>query len=219
MPPIDLPTPSKKKNASFSMGCFWDSDARFGIKAGIISTRVGYTGGTSLNPAYHDIGDHIESVLLVYDPEIVTYQELLTTFWKGHNPTIPQERQYSSAIYFHDEDQRQLAFETKKRLQDDTFQGQIHTELITAGQFFTAESHHQKYYLKRYPDIMLDFSIMYPSDKDFINSTAAARINSYIGGFGSYRTLQYEIDSFGLSPTAMQKLIEIVRDWETQKAA
>jgi peptide-methionine (S)-S-oxide reductase len=115
-----------------------------------------------------------------------------------------------SAIFFHNEDQKRLALETRDR-KAATVKGKIVTEIIPFAEFYLAEDYHQKYYLQQVPALMREFSAIYPAVQDFIDSTAVARVNGYIGGYGSPESLKGEIDSLGLSPVAEQQLQERVR--------
>ncbi|ELU11643.1 hypothetical protein CAPTEDRAFT_135328, partial [Capitella teleta] len=92
---------------------FWFPEGRFGVLPGVRATRVGYTGGTLVDPCYHNMGDHTESVQVEYNPDVISYPDLLDIFWNNHNCTSASSRQYMSAIFCHDDQQRSLAEETK----------------------------------------------------------------------------------------------------------
>jgi peptide-methionine (S)-S-oxide reductase len=164
-----------------------------------VSTRVGYAGGTSENPTYRNLGDHSETVQIEYDPSQISYRELLDVFWCGHNPTYESEsRQYMSIIFYHNDEQKQLAEESRDRLQDETGR-QIYTEIVPAAEFYPAEGYHQKYYLQQVPELMRELTTYYPDIEGLAGSTAAARLNGYAGGYGTPDTLEEEMDSLGLS--------------------
>jgi peptide-methionine (S)-S-oxide reductase len=114
-----------------------------------------------------------------------------------------------SIIFFHTEDQRRLATETKDR-QARERNGKILTEIVPAGEFYPAEAYHQKYYLRQEPDLVKEFKARVPKDDDFMNSTAAARLNGYLGGYGSLEVLQAELEDYGLSPEGREKLLGLV---------
>ena len=173
----------------------------------MVRTRVGYAGGTTDNPTYRNIGDHSETIQIEYDPTQISYEELLDTFWRNHSPQYrPPSRQYMSAILYHDEEQRRSSVETKDR-EEARLGTKIHTEIAPFQEFYLAEDYHQKYRLRNSPDFMNEFHAMYPSDADFIASTSAARVNGYLGGYGSLATLQVEANSLGLSPEATEELL------------
>jgi peptide-methionine (S)-S-oxide reductase len=113
-----------------------------------------------------------------------------------------------SIIFFHNEEQRRLATETRDR-EAARRKGEIFTAIVPATQFYPAEAYHQKYSLRREPDFMREFKAMYANETDFMNSTAAARLNGYLDGYGSLEVLQAELDSYGLSTGARKRLLSI----------
>jgi len=145
-----------------------------------------------------------------FDPEKTTYERLLDIFWASHDPTSKSwSRQYKAVVFYHDEEQRDLAVATGDRLAERTG-ATINTEILHYEGFYLAEPYHQKYRLRSVRDIMAEFSAMYPLDDDFVNSTAAARVNGYVGGYGSLEVVKSEIGELGLSPDASRRLVEIV---------
>ena len=176
----------------------------------MIGTRVGYTGGKRENPTYRALGDHAESIEIDYDPAVVSYRELLEIFWKSHDSgSRPWSRQYMSAIFYHNEEQKKLAVESREREEARTH-GKIYTEISPAARFYPAEDYHQKYYLRQRPELIRELKAIYPSNEDFVNSTAAARANGYLAGYGSYAALQAELGDL-LPPEESRKLLDIVR--------
>ena len=115
-----------------------------------------------------------------------------------------------SIIFFHDDEQKRLAT-VSKDLQATRMKGRIFTEISPLTEFYLAEDYHQKYRLRSERDLMREFSAMYPEEEDFVNSTAAARINGYLYGYGTLEDLLKELPGFGLSPKAGKKLIEVVK--------
>ena len=163
---------------------------------------MGYTGGTTPDPTYTSLGDHSESIQIEFDPTVVSYGELLTVFWQSHDPsTAPTCRQYMSAIYFHDEAQRQLAEQTKV-VQEAAFGTTLHTEIRPVQTFYRAEDYHQKWYLRNHSVLQRDFQSIYPDARKLTDSTAAARVNGVAGRHYTRARLEAEIDSFGLSAEA-----------------
>jgi peptide-methionine (S)-S-oxide reductase len=145
--------------ATFAGGCFWCMQHPYDATKGVVSTTVGFTGGTVLNPSYQEVSaggtGHAESIDVVYDPAVVSYQQLLDTFWHNIDPLVKDRQfcdggnQYRSAIFFHDAEQKRLAEESKAKLQaSGKLQGQIVTEIVEAGPFYPAEDYHQEYYKK-----------------------------------------------------------------------
>ena len=177
----------------------------------MIRTRVGYAGGQKENPTYYSLGDHTETLQLDYDPAQITYQELLDIFWHSHNPTHRGwSRQYMSALFYHDDDQKALALKTKTHLELERH-SQIFTEILPAARFYLAEDYHQKYMLQKSPELMREFNAVFPNFADLVNSTAAARVNGYLGGYGNWAQLESVLDSLGLPPERSQNLQRLAR--------
>jgi peptide-methionine (S)-S-oxide reductase len=172
---------------------------------------VGYAGGSKPHPAYRDLGNHSETIQIDYDPSQMSYAELLDIFWSDHSPTNrPYSRQYASIIFTHDEEQHRLALETKAR--EEAERGQtIYTEIVPYTEFWLAEDYHQKYRLRQDRDLVGEFTALYPDLDEFVNSTATARVNGYLGGNGRLAQFEAEIDELGLSAEARQHLEEIAR--------
>ena len=176
----------------------------------MIRTRVGYSGGTRLNPTYYRLGDHTETIQIDYDPAKLSYEQLLDMFWASHSPARKSwSRQYMAAIFYHNEEQKRLAIKTRDR-EAERLQQKIYTEILPASEFYRAEAYHQKYYLRQVPELMKEFSSRYPDTGNFISSTAVARVNGYVGGYGTLQVLQNVIDTFGLSPAGTKRLAEMV---------
>jgi len=150
----------KTEKATFAAGCFWGVEATFRHVPGVMSTAVGYAGGTLENPTYKDVctdrTGHAEVVELVYDPSQVAYTELLNTFWEVHDPTTLNRQgpdvgtQYRSAIFFHTPEQEAAARDSKASLdKSGRFKSRIVTEIAPAQKFYRAEDYHQQYLEKR----------------------------------------------------------------------
>jgi methionine-S-sulfoxide reductase len=170
---------------------------------------VGYAGGTKQNPSYYNLGDHTETVQVDYDPAQTSYERLLAVFWATHNSCAQNgTRQYMSAVFYHDDAQKKLALESLDREQAKRG-ARVTTEILPVKVFYVAEDYHQKYLLREEASPMKDFKAMYPGPKDFMNSTAAARVNGYLGGHGSEEMIRKEIDRLGLSPQSAQTLVRL----------
>lgn len=148
------------KKATFAMGCFWKPDEIFSKVPGVIETTVGYSGGHTENPSYEHVCSgktgHAETLEIEYDPEKVSYEELLDVFWGNHDPTTLNRQgpdigeQYRSAIFFRSKEQEKAAKESQARFeQSGTFKSPIVTEIVPASDFYDAEEYHQKYYEKQ----------------------------------------------------------------------
>jgi len=207
VPPIDAAAPEKTETATFALGCFWHPDSQFGVLPGVVRTRVGYAGGTKVDPTYHDLGNHAETIQIDFDPEKITYEQLLDSFFTLHNPCTRSfsSLQYRSAIFVHGDEQRKAAEAAKEKYA--AKEGRtVLTAILPAGKFYLAEDYHQKYLLKRKKKLYAELACYYPNESDFINSTAVARACGYIDGNGTAEALEAEIDSLGLSDEAKEIL-------------
>ena len=148
------------EKATFGAGCFWGVEAAFRQVEGVVSTAVGYMGGSLKNPTYKDVctdtTGHAEAVEVTYDPAKVSYEELLKVFWQIHDPTTLNRQgpdvgtQYRSAIFFHGGEQEAAARASKERLEKSgAYKRPIVTEIVPAGEFWQAEEYHQQYLEKR----------------------------------------------------------------------
>mgnify|MGYP005859447561 CR=1 FL=1 len=210
IPPIAAAAPAHVETATFGLGCFWGPDSQFGSIPGVVRTRVGYAGGSAADPTYHNLGDHTETVQIDFDPARVTYEELLEVFWKSHSPTSrPWSRQYRSVILYHTEEQRRLAQASLAR-EEERRGVRLWTAIEPAGAFYMAEDYHQKYALRSQPALLREYQAIYPALRNFVDSTAVARVNGYVGGHGTPAGLETELDSLGLSPAGRQVLQRIV---------
>jgi peptide-methionine (S)-S-oxide reductase len=156
--PLKAPFPAGLQQAVFGLGCFWGAERLFWKLPGVYSTAVGYAGGQTKNPTYEEVcsgfTNHTEAVLVVFDPKVIRYEELLKTFWEGHDPTQGMRQgndagsQYRSAIYAYGPEQLQAALASKeqyeKAIRAKGF-GAITTEIREAPEFFYAEDYHQQY--------------------------------------------------------------------------
>jgi peptide-methionine (S)-S-oxide reductase len=147
------------QKATFGAGCFWGVESQFRCVNGVLDTTVGYMGGTFENPTYEDVctdrTGHAEVVEVVYDPSIVSYDELLNVFWRIHDPTVLNRQgldfgtQYRSVIFYHTPEQEQTARLSKEKLQKSgTYNREIVTEIAPATHFWRAEEYHQRYFEK-----------------------------------------------------------------------
>lgn len=159
--PLTPPFPAGLQQAVFGLGCFWGAERRFWQQPGVWSTAAGYAGGHTPNPTYEEVCSgltgHTEVVLVVFDPQLISYEQLLKLFWEAHNPTQgmrqgnDQGTQYRSAIYCFDATQLQAAEASRERFQAELAKaglGTITTEIGEAPPFYYAELYHQQYLAK-----------------------------------------------------------------------
>lgn len=148
------------QKAIFAAGCFWGVEANFRKVEGVISTRVGYTGGSFSEPTYKDVCSHktghAEAIEIAFDPSKVTYDELLDVFWSTHDPTTLNRQgpdigtQYRSVIFYINSEQKEKALNSKTRLEaSKRYKRAIVTQIVSASDFWEAEEYHQQYVEKR----------------------------------------------------------------------
>ncbi|MDJ0689490.1 MAG: peptide-methionine (S)-S-oxide reductase MsrA [Xenococcaceae cyanobacterium MO_188.B32] len=159
--PLKPPFPEGMKMAMFGLGCFWGAERKFWQQEGVYSTAVGYAAGYTPNPTYQEVCSgmtgHNEVVLVVYDPNVISYEDLLKVFWESHDPTQGMRQgndagtQYRSGIYTYSDEQQKLAEASKEAYQQELAKAgysKITTEIIPAPEFYYAEEYHQQYLAK-----------------------------------------------------------------------
>ena len=159
--PLQAPFPAGLQQAVFGLGCFWGAERKFWELKGVYSTAVGYAAGQTPNPTYREVCSgmtgHAEVVLVVFDPTVVSYDDLLRVFWESHNPTQGMRQgndvgtQYRSGVYYFDESQRTAAEHSREAFQRELTgagYGTITTEIVAAPEFYYAEDYHQQYLAK-----------------------------------------------------------------------
>lgn len=159
--PLQPPFPPEMETAMFGLGCFWGAERKFWQQQGVYSTAVGYAAGHTPNPTYREVctgmTGHNEVVLVVFNPKIITYSQLLKVFWESHNPTQGMRQgndvgtQYRSGIYSYSLEQRELAESSMNAYQQaltNAGYGKITTEILDAPEFYYAEDYHQQYLAK-----------------------------------------------------------------------
>ncbi|NKB36706.1 MAG: peptide-methionine (S)-S-oxide reductase MsrA [Gammaproteobacteria bacterium] len=158
---LQPPFPEHMHKALFGLGCFWGAERKFWETRGVYSTAVGYAGGFTRNPTYEEVCSgqtgHNEVVLVVYEPEVISYAQLLTQFWEAHNPTQGMRQgndtgtQYRSGVYYFSDEQRELAEAHRDKYQlllTKSGHAAITTEIIEVPEFYYAEDYHQQYLAK-----------------------------------------------------------------------
>lgn len=154
----ETPNPNLRK-ATFAGGCFWCMQPFFDRQKGVTETVVGYTGGQTPNPTYEQVSSgttgHAEAIEITYDPTLISYERLLDIYWRNIDPTAKDRQfydrgtQYRTVIFYHDEEQKKLAEQSKEKLAaSGRFKDPIITDIQSASAFYPAEEYHQKYYKK-----------------------------------------------------------------------
>jgi methionine-S-sulfoxide reductase len=160
------------EDAFFALGCFWGPEARFASLDGVKKTAVGYAGGEKENPTYHDLGDHTETVRITYDPEEISFRELLEKFFDWHDFTEERKTQYRSIVFYRAEEERKTAEEVCPEA--------AVTTIRELEDFYIAEEYHQKYRLRN-SRLMEGFEDLSP--EEFIDSEEAAKANARAAGY------------------------------------
>jgi peptide-methionine (S)-S-oxide reductase len=187
----------------------------------VIRTKVGYAGGEKQDPTYRSLGDHSETVQIEYDPAKISYGDLLDVFWDSHDATLLSfSRQYMSVIFYHNDEQKRLAMDSKER-EETRRKNKVFTDIVPATEFYLAEDYHQKYYLQRIPGFTKEFRGIYPDIEDFVSDGKyrqfrpicgsegkAARVRQSWPGTGLCRAQQSEVERKRLlSELPLQSLI------------
>ncbi|MFC7007813.1 peptide-methionine (S)-S-oxide reductase MsrA [Halalkalicoccus salilacus] len=176
------PDRDETETATFALGCFWGPDARFGAMDGVVRTRVGYAGGTKPNPTYHALGNHTEAFQVDYDPEALSYADLLEVVFERHDPNHQtRKKQYQNAVFCGTKTQRE-AVETYLEA-DGRSADAIETRIERLSRFYLAESYHQKYNLGSRPSLLEPFEEAGYGDEELRESPTAAKLNAHAAGY------------------------------------
>ena len=206
-PRIDQMAPSRLEAAVFGMGCFIDSEPRFGAVKGVWKTTVGYSGGKYQTPTHCDAGDHVEAVMVGYDPLMISYGQLLECFlqWLDaeRQPPAPQ---HASCIFVKNEFERRLAKAALERYALCT--GRDSQTYVSMGKsFLEAEQDCQKHFLRSSSSLMEEMALLYPNEESLIRSTLAARLNGILWQRSSHLYyLPEDIELYDLSESALHML-------------
>lgn len=175
------PPQESTETTTFALGCFWGPDARFGALDGVVRTRVGYAGGTTADPTYHDLGDHTEAFQVDYDPEQRSFQSLFELAFRGHDHTRqPATTQYQHIVFASTAAQADV-IASYLDVRGLTREG-IATRVERLSGFHPAEAYHQKHSLRGRQSILQAFEQAGYDDVDLRESPAAAKLNGYAAG-------------------------------------
>lgn len=179
----DEKAPSREETvtATFALGCFWGPDAEFGAMDGVVRTRVGYAGGTKTEPTYRHLGDHTETLQVDYNPEEVSYEELLELAFESHNPNRKvRKTQYQNVIFVSEGEQREAlkSYLAERGIAPDSME----TRVEKLSTFYPAEDYHQKHSLRARDDLLRPFTQSGYDEKQLRESPAAAKLNGLASG-------------------------------------
>lgn len=157
------------------------------------------------------MGDHTEILQIDFLPNIISLEELLKLFWRNHNSNrgAYKGRQYISLLLYHSDEQKQTIFQVKEKLEEEWGEA-FGTEIAPYHGFHRAEDYHQKYYLKRYPDAVVNLLELYGDEGSFVNSTLAAWLNGFVKGYGSLSTIKEEIQQWEMDEARKNKFLQTI---------
>ncbi|PAB59897.1 hypothetical protein CCE28_08060 [Anaeromicrobium sediminis] len=177
---------------------------------GIEKTRVGYAGGTTLNPTYTNIGDHTETIEMEFDGAYMTYEDIMDLFFVSHTPENRTGcTQYKSIIFYHDEEQREVALKKKREFEEKGYF--FNTDIVPFERFYLAEFYHQKYYLQKYKVILKEVGAN--SEDDLINSEKATKLNGHCGGYGTLEDLKRDREKWNFKEETIEWLKKIIDNY------
>lgn len=205
---------TKIETTTFGMGCFWGPESRFGQYPGVIRTRTGFTGGTTPEPTYRNMGDHTEAIQIDYDPSLLSYEDILHIFWDSHDAVKDRDykgRQYLSLLMVHSIQQQKSAEAVKNEWEKQNGKV-IGTEIQFDRPFYPAEDRHQKYFLKRFSKAMESIRPLFPDHTSFMHSTIAARLNGFVRENGRLDEIKEEIYDWQLSEEEEAALRNMLQD-------
>ncbi len=171
------------QEAYFALGCFWKPDAFFGSIDGVYFVEVGYAGGEMGNPTYRDLGNHAETIHVIYDPDMVSFEDLLDVFWQNHSPTTnAYSNQHRSIVFYNSQEQQDIANEYIQNKETE-IKKDIYTEILPFKIFTSAEDYHQKYLLKSNDLLYKLVREIFDNEDEFVKSILVTKLNAYNSGF------------------------------------
>uniref|UniRef100_A0A0R3RS23 peptide-methionine (S)-S-oxide reductase n=1 Tax=Elaeophora elaphi TaxID=1147741 RepID=A0A0R3RS23_9BILA len=197
---------SNLQRAYLGMQCFWGAESTFAKLDGVLATRVGYAGGTTMSPDYDNIGDHTEITEVQFDEKIISYDQILNYFWRNHDPTRVHKKQYKSAILYINDQQKEAAKQSLKKLQEKYGNRKIDTYVQKLVQFYQAEDYHQKYWLRCQTAIFEKLNL---NDEEMVSSLLAAKVNAFLAGYKNFDLLKQLAVKYQLDDD-VTKLIESI---------
>ncbi len=198
------------KTATFGMGCFWGPAAEYATIEGVLRTRVGYTGGSLTTPTYESLGNHSEVFEVDYDPDIVSYEDLIHYYFQNFDTrTRPFSLRVNSIIYYRNDSEKMTAQSIKEGYESDYGAG-LYAKIDKLDVFYLAEDRHQLSYLKSEISLYNEIRMIYPTSDKQLLSILASKLNGYIAGYGSKENLNQILDQSGLSEPSINRINDIV---------
>ena len=195
--------------ATFGMGCFWGPAAEFAVLDGVLRTRVGYTGGQLTTPSYDNLGNHIEVFEVDYDPEKISYEDLVNYYFSAYDATErPFSRRVHSVIYYRNENEKTIAQGVKGSLEKTLGRG-VFTEVDAMEDFYLAEAEEQLLYLKVETSIYHELTQIFPDYEQQLLSILASKLNGHIAGYGTEDSLEELLKASSLSEASQLRMRQI----------
>lgn len=181
---------------------------------GVLRTRVGYSGGVSENPRYEVVDLHSEVVEIDYDPEVISYGQLIDVFFASHNETLrPYDQRVKSLIFYRNESEHQIAQDKLQAIRMKTPEDEsVYTELKAFKVFYLAEAEHQNRSLKQEVSLYRELTEIYETPERIQLSILASKLNGYIYGYGSMESARVLLEQSGLSEASRRRVIEVIEN-------
>jgi peptide-methionine (S)-S-oxide reductase len=168
---------------------------------------VGYTGGRTQSPTYHDLADHTEALQIEFAPEEISWERVLDLFWQGHQPNFESSSlQYRAAIWYADDRQHEFIDTSREKCEREGG-GAVKTPILPFEAFWRAEDYHQKYALQRHDRVMSTLREIYPEFERLVDSTVAARLNGFASGRGERALFEAEVESYGIPSDQLHEVV------------
>uniref|UniRef100_A0A915JEY8 peptide-methionine (S)-S-oxide reductase n=1 Tax=Romanomermis culicivorax TaxID=13658 RepID=A0A915JEY8_ROMCU len=196
------------KKVVFAQGSFWGPEGIYAVLPGVEKIKIGYTGGTTLDPTYDHINDHTEAVYIEYDPNLIRLSDLLTVFWNSHDPTILNKNRFKSAIYFSNDNELTIVANSRTKLQTELVRP-ILTEILPLGKFYEAEECYQKFNLRSYD--MLFESLKSQDGRLAHDDHVMTRLNGFLSGYGTLEQLDKESSHWNLKAQQIHYIRQIMK--------
>jgi len=199
---------------TLAMGCFWNPEALFGQFTGVIQTATGYAGGTTTHPTYRNLEDHSESIEITFDPQKISLEQLLHSFWNHHRPDAIngyKGRQYMSILFYRNLEQYEMIIHVQQQYAPQS----LSTEIVPYTDFTQAEERHQKYYLQRQPELFKQGIEHLGTQENLFHSTIGARLNAWAKGYLSRAEIMQELKKTAYNYITKRQQYDIL-EWMEQ---
>lgn len=199
---------------TLAMGCFWGPAAEYATVEGVLRTRVGYSGGDLTTPSYNDLGNHIEVFEVDYDPDVISYEQLVELYFVFYDATMrPLSLRVKPVIYYRTEEEFNIAKMIKQSVEAASSEG-IFAVIEPFDIFYLAESKHQLSYLKQESSLYDEITQIYLDEDQLLLSLLASKLNGFIPGYGDPRHLALILEGSGLSAPSLERIEMIIKSYQ-----